>query len=246
MPALPEFTDGTGCVGIIEVFLEGEAEHAAETDGHIGIPGKIKVDLKGIKQHLQPLQSRGKAAGGQVKQDIRIIPEGIGQDHFFRKAVAETFDTVSPFCQGRLALIDLGCNIPVFDDGTRNELRKQGNIKQDLPEILLRIHIPPVNIDHVAHGLKGVEGNAERQRDLRRRENLFLRDAVDETDQKIKVLEIPEQKQVYRDRQKKEQLFLLPEPVDQPRAGIVHCNGTQHQENVDRLTPRIKKEARDQ
>ena len=192
MPPLPEFTDGTRGVGIIEIFLEGEAEHAAETDGHIGVAGKIKVDLERIKQHLQPLQSRGKAAGGQIEEDIRVISEGIGEDHLFRKAVAKTLDTVSPFCQRRLAVIDLGSDIPVFDDGPRNELRKQGDIKQDLAEIFLRIHISPINIDHVTHGLECIERDTERQRDLRCRENFLSRDPVDESDQEIKVLEIPE------------------------------------------------------
>ena len=45
VPSSPEFTDTVATVRIVEVLLELETEHLAETDRHIRITREIKVDL---------------------------------------------------------------------------------------------------------------------------------------------------------------------------------------------------------
>ena len=45
MPSAPEFTDTLRHIRIIEIFREMETEHLTQTDRHIRITGKIKIDL---------------------------------------------------------------------------------------------------------------------------------------------------------------------------------------------------------
>ena len=54
MPAPPEFSDGFGNIGIVEVFQKTEPEHPAQSDGHIRVTGKVKVKLQRISQGSQP------------------------------------------------------------------------------------------------------------------------------------------------------------------------------------------------
>ena len=94
-----------------------EADHQAHTDGHIGISGKIQIDLKHEEQHAHPKNHRrlcGKGRGvlgepghirhSGVRQNKLICqkPAGIGQHRFLRQARRKPVD--SP---GHLAPVDL-------------------------------------------------------------------------------------------------------------------------------------------
>ena len=59
MPPLPEFVNGTGEVGIAEILQKVEAEHFAQTDGHVGIARKIIVDLHGVGDRAHPCRDGG-------------------------------------------------------------------------------------------------------------------------------------------------------------------------------------------
>ena len=48
MPAAPEFTGRNGQIGIIEVFKKLKTEHLTESDRHVGVSGKIVIDLERI------------------------------------------------------------------------------------------------------------------------------------------------------------------------------------------------------
>ena len=54
MPPPPEILDAQRGVGIIEIFLEGEAEHPPQPDGHIAVAAEIKVNLQQIAQRAHP------------------------------------------------------------------------------------------------------------------------------------------------------------------------------------------------
>ena len=48
MPAPPEFGDGGGDVGVVEVLGEIESQHLAHANAHHGVAGKIKVELERV------------------------------------------------------------------------------------------------------------------------------------------------------------------------------------------------------
>ena len=66
-------------------------------------------------------------------------------------------------------LIDLVAQVLVLDDGAGDELGKQGDEGAEIDDVPLRPGVSPVHIDGVAHGLEGVEGDADGQVDAQHR-----------------------------------------------------------------------------
>ena len=64
VPAAPEVDDAGGLVRRVEIDRQRHAENARQSDGHVGIAGKVKVDLKGVGQHPAPGLEKGRRAGG--------------------------------------------------------------------------------------------------------------------------------------------------------------------------------------
>ena len=54
VPALPELGERQRDVGLAEVLLEHEAEHRAEPDCHVRVPGKVEVDLDRVRESACP------------------------------------------------------------------------------------------------------------------------------------------------------------------------------------------------
>ena len=54
MPPSPEFRNALGHIRIIKILQKMKAEHPAQTDSHIGISGKIKIDLKTVRGNSDP------------------------------------------------------------------------------------------------------------------------------------------------------------------------------------------------
>ncbi len=55
MPAVPEFRDAAGDIGIIEILQEVKPKHPAQPDCHITVAGKIKIDLQHETDRRQPV-----------------------------------------------------------------------------------------------------------------------------------------------------------------------------------------------
>ena len=54
MPSAPKVLNASCGIRKIEVFFELEPQHPAQTNCHIGISGKVKIDLQGICNDPQP------------------------------------------------------------------------------------------------------------------------------------------------------------------------------------------------
>lgn len=61
------------------------------------------------------------------------------------------------------AEVNLFVQVLVLDDRTRDQLGKQGHKGAKIDDIFLYSGIPPVYVDGIAHGLKGVKGDADGQ-----------------------------------------------------------------------------------
>ena len=59
----------------------------------------------------------------------------------------------------------------VADDGAGNQLGEEGDVQPHKGRILLHRYGAPVYIHHIAQGLKGEEGNADGQTEVRLRDN---------------------------------------------------------------------------
>ena len=59
MPAAPELRYACGDIRIVEIFTKTESENAPQSYRHIGISGKVKIDVQHICCGVQPIKQHG-------------------------------------------------------------------------------------------------------------------------------------------------------------------------------------------
>ena len=67
MPSSPELANRLGNIRIIKVLQDIKTEYFPQTDGHIRIPRKIKVDLERVAYNPQPSQLSGELPGRSAR-----------------------------------------------------------------------------------------------------------------------------------------------------------------------------------
>ena len=170
MPPPPKFRYGGGGIGTSKVFREMEAQHPAHADSHIGVAGKIKVNLKAIGRDTQPAAESCQHPGGLRRQ--LCVPQGtdaVGQQDLFRKAYRKAARTGGKVRRGVHPLLQLRRHLPIADDRPRHQLREHGDVSPEGHNIPLGGRVLPVDINGIAHGLKGKKGNADGQGQSQRR-----------------------------------------------------------------------------
>ena len=68
VPPPPEFRHRGGGIGIVEVFREVKAQHLPHADGHVGVAGKVEVDLEAEGRDAQPAAENRQRPGGLCRQ----------------------------------------------------------------------------------------------------------------------------------------------------------------------------------
>src|SRR5216110_1355787 len=80
MPAAPELADIDRLIGRIEVERQPHAEQARQSDRHVGVAGKIEIDLQRVGERRRPT----------VDQAVRLYALGVEhRAHIGRKIVGE-------------------------------------------------------------------------------------------------------------------------------------------------------------
>ena len=132
----------------------------------------------------------------------------------------------------------------VADDGPRHQLGEEHHIEGHVEEAPLHRRVPPVDVDDVAHGLEGIEADADGQQDgeLRHRRE----QGVQIRRHEAQVLEDEEQSQVagYRPHQGR-----LPPPPPRRRQqaeDIVHGDRHQNQRQQPPAPAAIEPQAEEQ
>ena len=199
MPPSPELRDASGNIGIIEVLQEMEAEHFSKTDSHIGIAGEIKVYLEGVGQRTEPGRRHGKLCHGKGRCRIPEKADIVCQQDFFAHAHNKAVDTFREIIEIFPAFLHLPCDRLILHDRARDELREHGNIGSVADPILLHLRISTVHVDRVGHGLEGEKGNADRQRNVQKRQ-IQAADRVDAADDEIRVFKKSKDSKVHEDR----------------------------------------------
>ena len=149
MPASPEFLHGTGHIWIIKILLKPEAKHFSKSDCHIGVSGKIIINLKHIKTCTKPQCFSGYCIRSVLKNIIYDLSKCICQKYLFPKSPAEAHN---PCCKLRNRLPsfqNLLRNIPVLYNRTCNKLGEKSNIQKHMPEIPLCLYFLSVHVDHI-------------------------------------------------------------------------------------------------
>ena len=102
-----------------------------------------------------------------------------------------------------------------------------------------------VDVDGVAHGLEGVEADADRQRQAQQGQG-EPRKGVDVGSEEVPVFEEKEDGQVAdhrRGHRAPGQAVPAPPALHQAAVGVVHGDGEEHDNDIDRLSPAVEKEA---
>ena len=125
-----------------------EPEDAAQTDSHIAVAGKVEIEVQHIGRRVQPDEQHGSLCAAFISGDQLV--EDIGQQHLFGKAENEAASAVGGIGQRVVAVLQLGGNVGVPDDGPGDELREHGHIGGKVDKVPLGGHIAPVHVNDVA------------------------------------------------------------------------------------------------
>ena len=144
-----------------------------------------------------------------------------------------------------MALLQLGLDIAVADDGSGDQLGEQGDVQQEFEIGPLNAHLTPVDIHHIAHGLEGVEADADGQGNLRHRQRK-AGDLIEGGDEEAGVFEHAQGQQIDDDRQYQHPaigLALFPSGAHPAARAVVHRRRDQQQEQIHRLAPGVEYQA---
>ena len=232
-----------GEIGIVEIFQKVKPEHPAQADGHVRIAGEIEVDLPGVGQGPQPGHGRAQHGAG-AKGRVRHLPQGVGQQHLFRKAHAEPDASAGGVPRSLPAGGDLPRHGGIPDDGPRHQLGKEGDVEGHPQGRPLRRGLAPVDVQHVAHPLEGEKRDADGKRHLRRLHRKAQQNQVFR--QEPRVLEPAQEGQVHRHRAPHRPAAEAPPRRRQQAPAVIHGNGHGHQAQEAQPAPGVKQQAEDQ
>src|ERR1035437_2822452 len=166
MPAGPEITQAGGEVGIVEVQDQVEAHDLGHAARHVRVTAEIKEYLP-AKSHGAEEQRRRAEGPGVVIYPLDVERQVVGQRELFEEADQEKRSAIGEILQAhRRELIELRQEMPGALDRPGHELREEANEGGKAEEIALAMHLSEVEINRVAKGLKGEEGEADRQQVL--------------------------------------------------------------------------------
>ena len=122
MPTPPKFLHAFGNIGVIEVFCKMEAKYLSQSDCHIGITGKIKVNVQHKSNCIHPVkQHRGRfCLTKQLYQQSKLV----GNQNFLSQANQEPSNTQRSFLPTMGTAIQLPCHIDISDNRACNQLGK--------------------------------------------------------------------------------------------------------------------------
>ena len=238
MPAPPEVRDGNRQIGAVEVLQKVEAEHTTHADGHVAVPGEVEVNLQGVGQGPQP----GHGGGGRVGVEGAVGHQGhgVGQDALLPKAHDQAGHAVAEVRPGGDAVVNLQGHGLIADDRPGDELGEEGHVQPHIQHAALGGGFAPVDVDDVAHGLEGVEGDADGQGQLYRRHRQAHEPQI-----------LAHKAQIFKDEQTGQVERHRPDER-RPAAGLVRAHlpaqqpvdqdGQHQQQHIHRLPPGVEEQ----
>ena len=240
MPPPPELRDASRKVGVVEILHKMEPQHPPQADGHVGIAGKVEVNVQGKGHGVHPVKQDGffAALAEQLNQQGKIIRK----DNLFPQPHQKPPQTHRRVFPAVLPVLQLPGDVCIADDGPRNQLGKQGDIRAEVDEVLLCRDAAAIDVDGVAQALEGVKADADGQRKMKQR-NFQAGDGVQTADEEVRVLENPQQPHADDDGRQQPELFPLPGAFDAQAADVAQHDGEHHQGQQPQLPPAVKNQA---
>ena len=165
MPSPPEVGDRGSEIGEIEIDREGVTKQSSDGDCHVGVAGKVTVNLDRVKKHADP-GARSTVGLWIGKKLIDKRRDPIRHARLFDEAAEEKHQ-----CG---AHVDLCPSRPGFglrkkmhrsNDRTRHEGREEADKKGEIEKAAFRADMPAINLDRIANRLKGVKADSVRKND---------------------------------------------------------------------------------
>ena len=149
MPAPPELGDAFGDIGVIEVFKKVKAENTAQSDSHVRVSRKVKVNLKGICGNAKPGTGHRQLALGQSREVFPKLAGGVGEKHLFAEPHGKGPYAGGYQCQRMRPLGQLLVDVAVAHDGPGDKLREKCHIGAEVADIFLRAGLAAVHVNDI-------------------------------------------------------------------------------------------------
>ena len=157
MPPSPEFRNALGHIRIFKILQKMKAKHPAQADGHIGIPGKIKINLKAVRGDSDPGRQYRQILHSQAAYLFPYDTDTVGQQDLFPQSYHKPADSSGKIVYIFLTPHHLIRNGLIADNRTGDQLRKQRHIRAEGNDIVLALGLSPIDIDGIGHCLKCIE-----------------------------------------------------------------------------------------
>ncbi len=245
VPAPPKFRDRFRDVGVIEVLLELEAEHAPEADRHVGVAAEVEVYLQGVGEDADPKRHNrclafAKRADRHIHRSQRVR-----QQHLLREPHHEALDAEREIHPRDALVAQLLRDVVVFHDRAGDELREHRDVEREVDDVAVRLHLAAVDVDQIRHRLEGEERDADRKRQIVIRD-MDAEDVVDRAEEEAPVFEEAEHEDVDNEREDELRLRVALVSGDVESAHVVEYAAEEHEEHIHRLAPRIEEDAEEQ
>ncbi len=259
MPPPPELGERTRRIGTIEILGQPESEEPAQADRHVRIAREVEVDLKRITEKSEGGDGGPKLVRGQREDRVGGHAERVRHEQLLREADREAPNPLGGSLDVDDPVGQLGDEVLVADDRSRDQLRKECDEERQADRIALGGMLTPMHVDQIRDRLEREERDPDREMDIgearsKRSRQGQPRHAADRGktfEEEIGVLEPGEDREIRRDRQGQRRapagaLIGAAGAPDPETRAVVEDDRRDHQEDVVGLAPRIEEEARDQ
>ena len=163
VPAAPEVGDAGGEIGCAEVLHEFDAEEAGAAHGDVGVAGEVAVDLDGEEEGSDE-ECQCALLSGCLPDNIHGEGAGVCHNHLLAEApehLAQAID--SPIIIKGTRAKHLRQEVGGALDGSCHELREEADVGEEGRGIAGGGEAAAIDVDGIAEGLEGVEGDAHRE-----------------------------------------------------------------------------------
>ena len=226
MPSPPKLDDGRGFVRRVEIQRQNDPENPRRADRHVGVTGKIEIQLEGIGEGTLPRGEKfermsGIGAGEHRRRERRDAIRKNGLLGEPDEKDRETDRDVHGLGLKRLAAFELRHHLAVMDDRSGDELRKETDEQRVVRQAII-VSLSPGGIHQISDLLECEKGDAQGQNNGAQRVSGPAQ-GVDILEKEIRVFEIPQHAQVHGDAdgQQHPRRMLARLPRDRPADRVV-------------------------
>ena len=112
---------------MVEVGQELKAQHPAQADRHVGVAGKIEVQVQGRRPAAPSHAPATDMPPGTGQAGVPQLAQVIGDQQLLGHAHHEDLHAGGELLRGAGALVDLLPQVLVLDDGAGDQLGEQGD-----------------------------------------------------------------------------------------------------------------------